>query len=186
MSGAIKGGVTFIAIILCAGSYLSAGNQLPVRDAQLAVVGEIYKALTYFIAPVSSLMGERVVIDGGTFTISSGAGFWPILILILAGAVAGLLSRNVGSAIAASFIGSSFIFVGWQLIGLQLIPVLAPNYAWMLELDKVYTMMLYLRPLEIPALFGFPIVASIATSMFIEEEAAQSARRHEPLFSWRA
>jgi len=185
MSGTVKGGATFIAIIIGMGSYLSAGTQLPVRDLQLAVVAEIYKALTYFIAPVSSLMGEQVVIDGGTFTISSGTGVWPILILVLAGAVAGLICRSIGSAVAASFIGSSFIFVGWQLIGFQLVPVLSPSYAWMLEFDRIYTMMLYLRPLEIPALFGFPIVASIATSMFTEEAAARSARRHEPLFSWR-
>ncbi|MEM0083399.1 MAG: hypothetical protein QW102_02635 [Candidatus Nezhaarchaeales archaeon] len=186
MSGTVRGAATFIAIIIGAGSYLSAGTQLPVRNVQLAVIGEIYKALTYFISPISSLMGEQIVINGGTFTISSGAGFWPILILVLGGAVAGLLARSMGGAIAASFIGSSFIFVGWQLIGLQLIPVLSPNHAWMLELDRIYTMMLYLRPLEIPALFGFPIISSIAISIFTEEEKAQSARRHEPLFSWRS
>lgn len=185
MSGTVRGAVTFIAIIIGAGSYLSAGTQLPVRDLQLAVIGEVYKALTYFIAPISSLMGECLVIDGGTFKLSSGTGFWPILVLVLAGAVAGLLVRSVGGAIAASFIGSSFIFVGWQLIGFQLIPVLSPNFAWMLELDKVYTMMLYLKPLEIPALFGFPIISSIGTSLFTEKENVQSARRHEPLFTWR-
>ncbi len=185
MSGIIRGSVTFIAIIIATGSYLSAGTQLPVHDVQLAVVGEIFKALTYFLTPISSLLGEGIVIDGGTFTLSSGSGFWPVIILIAAGAIAGLLSRSPGAAIASSFIGSSFIFIGWQLIGLQLIPTLFRNSAWMLELDKIYTMMFYLRPLEIPALFAFPILAAIVAGM-LSEETAKASRRHEPLFSWRS
>lgn len=186
MSGFFKASAAFLSIIMMAGAALSAGLPSYGGNLQQAILAEVYRAFTVFITPLSSVSGQGLVIESGGLYATSNHGLWPLLILLVAGIVVGLLSGNLGTALAASFVGSVVMIVGWQLLNFFILPLGSTDYSWVSQLDSVFYAMLYLRPLEMTMTVILPALSSGLVGWALEGRVNRSQEEAEPpLFPWR-
>jgi len=188
MTELFKASAAFLSLIIIAGTALGMGLPGYGGSLQQAILTEVYRALTVFITPISSITGQGLAIEGEGFSVTSNFGLWPLFFLLLAGVIVGLISGNLGTALAASFVGSVIMIVSWQLLSFFIIPMVAAstNYSWITQLDSVFYAMLYLRPLEMPMTVILPALSSGLVGRLIEARANKTHEEAEPpLFPWR-
>ncbi|MEM0444488.1 MAG: hypothetical protein QXO86_00385 [Nitrososphaerota archaeon] len=178
--------IAALSLMLLLGVSFTGGIQLPVYDAQRAVIGEFLKAIFFHLTPVSSLIGGGVLVTGLGFTISSSYGLLPLLSLAFAGLLAGLMCRSTPQAILAGLTSSIILIVMAISLLLGFTPTL-PNQEgdmrW--QVDKIFSTLFIDSPLELPVIVAVPTLASIPTGMIMERLWSERSREERPLFSWR-
>ena len=180
----LRPAIAAFALMLLMGAWFSTGIQLPVYDLQKALVAEILKAVFFHITPLSSLLGEGLILKGGSYVLSSNHGILPILSLFLAGLLAGALSRSVQQALMAAITSAIFLFLLAIFLLLGFLPSLPgpENMKW--QVDSVFAAIFGDRPLDLPTLIAVTALSSIPTGKLMEWLLAERVEE-EPLFSWR-
>ena len=177
MTGVVKGLLAYVSSAVAIGSLLSGPTSYPFGDLQQAIVAEIYRALTFYITPISSAFGDGLTVTRFGFTISTSHGIYPLVGLLVAGLLSGLCAgRSVN--LISPLLGSSIVFVLWQLTGFYLLPQLFGQYEWVGVLNAFNEFLLLSKPLELLALFSVPLISAIPAGMLVEP----SAERPKPLF----
>ncbi len=182
----LRGILAAVSLLLLLGVYFTAGVQLPVYDPQRAVVGEFLKAVFFHLTPLSSIFGDGVKITGVNFVLSSSYGPLPLLSLVLAGLLVGLMSRSLPQAITAALTTSMLLVIMAIMLMVGFLPTLpmqSGDLRW--QIDTVFSTLLLERPLELPVMVAAPTLASIPTGIVMERLWSQQLRDERPLFSWR-
>ncbi|MCS7094962.1 MAG: hypothetical protein NZ988_04035 [Thaumarchaeota archaeon] len=177
MSGTLRGLVGFVFTVVGLGSLFSGHTSYPFPNLQQALVAEVYRSLTFHLAPLSALMGEGITLERYGFVVSTGNGVHPLLSLLLAGAVAGVCAGRAGSA-AAPLLGSAMIFGLWQLMGFYVLSSSLGDHSWVTAIDRMNEFLLIERPLELIALFTVPLPVSIGIGHLIDR-----SRQEGPLLT---
>ncbi|MDJ0274546.1 MAG: hypothetical protein QXO17_07015 [Nitrososphaerota archaeon] len=177
MTGLTKGLLAYLSSAVALGSLLSGPTAYPFRDLQQAIVAELYRSLTFYVAPVSSALGDGISLTRYGFTLSTSHGLYPLLGLLIAGLLAGLCAGRSGSVVAP-LLGSALVFGLWQLTGFYLLPQLYGQYEWVGVLNGLNEFLLVSKPLELLALFSIPLIGSIPAGHLIDS----SAEKPQPLF----
>lgn len=167
MSGILRGVLGFVFTVVGLGSLLSGSTSYPFANLQQALVAEVYRSLTFHLAPLSALAGEGITVERYGFVISTGHGVYPLLSLLLAGVVAGVCSGRVGSA-AAPLLGSAMIFGLWQLMGFYVMSTTFGDQSWVVVIDRLNGFLLLERPLELIAFFTVPLPVSLSIGHLID------------------
>jgi hypothetical protein len=180
----LRPAIAAFALMLLMGAWFSTGIQLPVYDLQKALVAEILKAVFFHITPLSSLLGEGLILEGGSYVLSSNHGILPILSLSLAGLLAGALSRSVQQALMAAITSAIFLLLLAIFLLLGFLPPLPgpENMKW--QVDNVFAAIFGDRPLDLPTLIAVTALSSLPTGKLMEWLLAERVEE-EPLFSWR-
>lgn len=178
--------VASFSLVLLLGVYYSAGIQLPVYDVQRAVVAEFLKAVFSHLTPLSSLLGQGVEIAGGGFVLRSSHGLLPLVSLIAAGLLIGLMCRSLPQAVLAALTTSMLLIISSIALLIGFLPNLqlhGENIRW--QVDAVFMALFMERPLELPVIIAVPMLSSIPTGMVMERFWSHQSRMERPLFSWR-
>ncbi len=177
MTGIAKGLLAYISSAVAIGSLLSGPTAYPFGDLQQAIVAELYRTLTFYIAPISSALGDGLTVTRFGFTISTSHGLYPIAGLLTAGFLSGLCAGRSANVIAP-LLGSSLVFGLWQLIGFYLLPQLFGQFEWVGVLNRFNEFLLVSKPLELIALFSVPLIGAIPAGMLLEPPP----ERAQPMF----
>ncbi len=177
MTGIAKGVLAYLSTAIAIGSLLSGPTSYPFGDLQQAIVAELYRTLTFYIAPISSALGDGLTVTRFGFTLSTSHGIYPIVGLLLAGLLSGFCTGRSSNVVAA-LLGSSLVFGLWQLTGFYILPQLFGEFEWIGVLNRFNEFLLVVKPLEILALFSVPLIGSIPAGMLVE----LSSKKGEPLF----
>ncbi|MCX8203557.1 MAG: hypothetical protein N3H32_04500 [Nitrososphaeria archaeon] len=167
MSGALRGLLGFVFTVVGLGTLLSGSTSYPFPNLQQALVAEVYRSLTFHLAPLSALAGEGLTLERYGFVVSTGNGFYPLVSLFVAGAVAGLCAGRSGSA-AAPLLGSASVFGLWQLLGFYVMSVAFGDQSWVTAIDRINAFLLIERPLELVALFAVPLPVSLGVGHLVD------------------
>ena len=177
MTGIAKGVLAYFSSAIAIGSLLSGSTSYPFGDLQQAIVAELYRALTFYIAPISSALGDGFTVTRFGFTLSTSHGIYPLVGLLVVGLFSGLCAGRSGNVLAP-LLGSSLVFGLWQLLGFYLLPQLFGQFEWVNVLNRFNEFLLVSKPLELVALFSVPLIGAIPAGMLLEP----SAERPQPMF----
>jgi len=180
-----RGLLAGFSLILLLGVYFAGGVQLPVFDAQRAVVAELLKAVFAHLTPLSSLLGGGVALKGAGFQLSSSYGPLPVLSLALAGLLAGLMSRSLPQAVLAAASASMLVIITAIILLVGYVPTLANQAGILEEVDRVFSSIIRERPLDLPSILSIPVIASIPSGLVMERIWAAREEEQPSILGWR-